>query len=95
MWNVDAAPKAPLWHVGEMLSVRWLSQQPSHGLDHIKAPGSHRLRMVVVPSHVQQRVPFPLPKRLIVRHNRHMLLTPSPFLELVNCNLVFFSFKTS
>ena len=53
-WRI--AVKATLKGVNQMLGVRWLPRQPSHGCDDVSTPVFDRALVIVIPSHIPESV---------------------------------------
>jgi len=75
-WRI--AVKAMLRGINEMLRVGWMPHQPSHAFDDVSTPVFDRVLVIVIPSHIVERVYFPLPEHLIMWHGNHDFLDPIP-----------------
>ena len=53
-WRISV--KAMLRGVNEMLSIGWLSHQSSHAFDDVSTPIFDRALVIVIPSHILERV---------------------------------------
>jgi hypothetical protein len=63
-WHI--AVEAVLRCVNEILSIGWLPYQPSHAFDHVSAPAIDRVLVIVIPTHIVERVLVPHPDSLII-----------------------------
>jgi len=91
-WRISV--KATLRGIKTMLGVGWLPHQASYSFDDVSTSVFDRVLAIVMPSHILERVQFPLPESLIIWHASHELLDAIPVLKLGKHRVVFASFST-
>jgi hypothetical protein len=65
-WHITV--QATLTGVNQILGVCWLPHQPSHAFDDVSTPVLDRALVIMIPSHVLERVEFRLPESQIISH---------------------------
>ena len=67
--------------VYEMLGVSWLPHQLSHAFEDVSTPVFDKAFVIVIASHILDRLYMPLPESLIIWHASHKRLDTIPVFE--------------